>query len=139
MQWLPVLPDGSIREALTNELLMYDLAWENLALFGGYLEIVDETSNSVTVMNNGWGAAYNVTAGNEIIEIIHPGEIVVINRNGNFMQYHRLLQIGEEEDLTLMNVNLTDIKSDNNESTPSLSFVSIIFCLMAVITFRRKK
>ena len=139
MQWLPVLPDGSIREALTNELLMYDLAWENLALFGGYLEIVDETSNSVTVMNNGWGAAYNVTAGNEIIEIIHPGEIVAINRNGNFMQYHRLLQIGEEEDLTLMNVNLTDIKSDNNESTPSLSFVSIIFCLMAVITFRRKK
>jgi len=139
MQWLPVLPDGSIREALTNELLMYDLAWENLELFGGYLEIVDETSNSVTVMNNGWGAAYNVTAGNEIIEIIHPGEIVAINRNGNFMQYHRLLQIGEEEDLTLMNVNLTDIKSDNNESAPSLSFVSIIFCLMAVITFRRKK
>ena len=139
MQWLPVLPDGSIREALTNELLMYDLAWENLELFGGHLEIVDETSNSVTVENIGWGAAYNVTAGNEIIEIIHPGEIVAINRNGNFMQYHRLLQIGEEEDLTLMNVNLTDIKSDNNESTPSLSFVSIIFCLMAVITFRRKK
>ena len=139
MQWLPVLPDGSIREALTNELLMYDLAWENLELFGGHLEIVDETSNSVTVMNNGWGAAYNVTAGNGIMDIIHPGEIVVINRNGNFMQYHRLLQIGEEEDLTLMNVNLTDIKSDNNESTPSLSFVSIIFCLMAVITFRRKK
>ena len=139
MQWLPVLPDGSIRDALTNELLMYDLAWENLALFGGYLEIVDETSNSVTVMNNGWGAAYNVTAGNEIIEIIHPGETVAINRNGNFMQYHRLLQIGEGENLTLMNVNLTDIKLGNNELTPSLSFVSIIFCLMAVITFRRKK
>jgi hypothetical protein len=139
MQWLPVLPDGSIREALTNELLMYDLAWENLELFGGHLEIVDETSNSVTVMNNGWGAAYNVTAGNEIIEIIHPGETVAINRNGNFMQYHRLLQIGEGENLTLMNVNLTDIKLGNNELTPSLSFVSIIFCLMAVITFRRKK
>ena len=139
MQWSPVLPDGSIREALVNELLMYDLAWENLKLFGGYLEIVDETSNSVTVMNNGWGAAYNTTAGNGIIDIIQPGETVTINRNGNFMQYHRLLQVGEKENLTLMNVNLTDIKSDNSESTPSLSFVSIIFCLMAVITFRRKK
>ena len=139
MQWSPVLPDGSIREALVNELLMYDLAWENLKLFGGYLEIVDETSNSVTVMNNGWGAAYNTTAGNGIIDIIQPGETVTINRNGNFMQYHRLLQVGEEENLTLMNVNLTDTKSDNSESTPSLSFVSIIFCLMAVITFRRKK
>ena len=139
MQWLPVLPDGSIREALTNELLMYDLAWENLELFGGYLEIVDETSNSVTVMNNGWGAAYNVTAGNEIIEIIHPGEIVAINRNGNFMQYHRLLQIGEEEDLTLMAVNLTEIQDNGNESTPSMSFISIIFCLLAVVTLRRNK
>jgi len=139
MQWSPVLPDGSIREALVNELLMYDLAWENLKLFGGYLEIVDETSNSVTIMNNGWGAAYNTTAGNGIIDIIQPGETVTINRNGNFMQYHRLLQVGEKENLTLMNVNLTDIKSDNSESTPSLSFVSIIFCLMAVITFRRKK
>ena len=90
-------------------------------------------------MNNGWGAAYNTTAGNGIIDIIQPGETVTINRNGDFIQYHRLLQVGEKENLTLMNVNLTDIKSDNNESTPSLSFVSIIFCLITVITFRRKK
>jgi hypothetical protein len=139
MQWSPVLPDGSIREALVNELLMYDLAWENLKLFGGYLEIVDETSNSVTVMNNGWGAAYNTTAGNGIIDIIQPGETVTINRNGDFIQYHRLLQVGEKENLTLMNVNLTDIKSIDNEATPSLSFISIIFCILAVVTFRRNK
>ena len=139
MQWSPVLPDGTIREALTNELLMYDLAWENLELFGGHLEIVDETSNSITVENIGWGAAYNVTAGNGIIDIIHPGETVIINRNGNFMQYHRLIQIGEEENLTIMNVNLTDIKPDNNKSTPSLSFISVIFCVMAIVNFRRRK
>jgi PKD repeat protein len=107
MQWSPILPDGSIREALANELLMYDLAWENLELFGGHLEIIDENSNSITVENIGWGAAYNVTAGNGIIDIIQPGETVIINKNGNFMQYHRLIQIGEEGNLTLMNVNLT--------------------------------
>jgi len=115
------------------------LAWENLELFGGRLEIIDENSNSITVENIGWGAAYNVTAGNGIIDIIHPGETVIINRNGNFMQYHRLIQIGEEENLTIMNVNLTDIKPDNNKSTPSLSFVSVIFCVMAIVNFRRRK
>jgi len=117
---------------------MYDLAWENLELFGGRLEIIDENSNSITVENIGWGAAYNVTAGNEIIDIIQPGETVIINKNGNFMEYHRLLQIGEEN-LTLMNVNLTDIKPDNNESVPSLSFVSAIFGIMAIVNFRRRK
>ena len=45
------------RGALSNELLMYDLAWENLELVGGNLQIIDETYNSVTVQNIGWGAA----------------------------------------------------------------------------------
>jgi hypothetical protein len=71
--------------------------------------------------------------------VIQPGETITINRNGNFMEYHRLLQIGEEEDLTLMAVNLTEIQDNGNESTPSMSFISIIFCLLAVVTLRRNK
>ena len=138
MQWSPI-ETTTIRGALTNELLMYDLAWENLELFGGHLEITDESAKSITVTNIGWGAAYNTTAGNEIIDLIQPGETITINRNGNFMEYHRLLQIGEEEDLTLMAVNLTEIQDNGNESTPSMSFISIIFCLLAVVTLRRNK
>ena len=138
MQWSPI-ETTTIRGALTNELLMYDLAWENLELFGGHLEITDESAKSITVTNIGWGAAYNTTAGNEIIDVIQPGETITINRNGNFMEYHRLLQIGEEEDLTLMAVNLTEIQDNGNESTPSMSFISIIFCLLAVVTLRRNK
>ena len=139
MQWSPVLPDGSIREALTNELLMYDLAWENLELFGGHLEIIDENANSITVTNIGWGTAYNVTAGNGIIDVIQSGETITINRNGNSMNYHRLSHIGEDYNLTLMAVNLTDMKSIDNEATPSLSFISVTFCILAVVTFRRNK
>ena len=139
MQWSPVLPDGSIREALTNELLMYDLAWENLELFGGRLEIIDENANSITVTNIGWGTAYNVTAGNGIIDVIQSGETITINRNGNSMNYHRLSHIGEDYNLTLMAVNLTDMKSIDNEATPSLSFISVTFCILAVVTFRRNK
>ena len=138
MQWSPI-ETTTIRGALTNELLMYDLAWENLELFGGHLEITDESAKSITVTNIGWGAAYNTTAGNEIIDVIQPGETITINRNGNFMEYHRLLQIGEEEDLTLMAVNLTEMQDNGNESTPSMSFISIIFCLLAVVTLRRNK
>jgi len=138
MQWSPI-EITTIRGALTNELLMYDLAWENLELFGGHLEIVDETSNSVTVKNTGWGAAYNVTAGSEIIEIVEPGETKKINKNSNTLIYNRLIQEGEEEDLTLISVNLTSILDTNNEATPSIDFVSITLSLVIVSALRRRK
>ena len=138
MQWSPVLPDGSIREALTNELLMYDLAWENLELFGGHLEIVDETSNSVTVMNIGWGAAYNITAGNGIIDKIGIGETAKLSKNSNVLKYNRLIQQGEEEGLTEMTLNLTTITDTNNEVTPSISFIPITASLLVVVILRRK-
>ena len=138
MQWSPVLPDGSIREALANELLMYDLAWESLELFGGYLEIIDETSNSVTVKNIGWGAAYNVTAGNEIIETIGIGETTKLNKNSNVLKYNRLMQQGEEEDLTKVNLNLTIIADTSGEATPFISFIPITASLLAVAILRRR-
>ena len=138
MQWSPILPDGSIREALTNELLMYDLAWENLELFGGHLEIVDETSNSVTVMNIGWGAAYNVTAGNGIIDKIGIGETTKLSKNSNVLKYNRLIQQGEEEGLTEMTLNLTTITNTNDEATPHISFIPITASLLVVAILRRR-
>jgi len=138
MQWSPILPDGSIREALTNELLMYDLAWENLELFGGHLEIVDETSNSVTVMNIGWGAAYNVTAGNGIIDEIGIGETTKLSKNSNVLKYNRLIQQGEEEGLTEMTLNLTAITDTNSEATQSISFIPITASLLVVAILRRR-
>ena len=118
---------------------MYDLAWENLELFGGNLEIVAETSSSVTVRNIGWGAAYNVTAGAEIIEMVEAGETKKINKKSNTLLYNRLIQEGEEEDLTLVSVNLTSIIDTNNEATPSIDFVSITLSLVIVSALRRRK
>ena len=118
---------------------MYDLAWENLELFGGNLEIIAETSNSVTVKNIGWGAAYNITTGSEIIEMIQSGETRKLNKYSNVLSYKRLLQDGEEEDLTLISVNLTTINDTDNEATPSTDFVSITLCLAIVSALRRKK
>lgn len=138
MQWSPFLPDGSIREALTNELLMYDLAWENLELFGGYLEIIDETSNSVTVKNIGWGAAYNTTAGNGIIEKIDIGETIKLSKNSNVLKYNRLIQQGEEEDLTEVTLNLTIITDTSGETTSSISFIPITVSLLVVAILRRR-
>ena len=138
MQWSPI-ELTTIRGALSNELLMYDLAWENLELFGGNLEIIAETSNSVTVKNIGWGAAYNITTGSEIIEMIQSGETRKLNKYSNVLSYKRLLQDGEEADLTLISVNLPTIIDTDNEATPSINFISITLCLAIVSTLWRRK
>ena len=117
---------------------MYDLAWENLELFGGHLEIVDETSNSVTVKNIGWGAAYNVTAGNGIIEKIDIGETTKLSKNSNVLKYNRLVQQGEEEGLTKVTLNLTIITDTRSETTPSISFILISASLLTVAILRRR-
>ena len=137
MQWSPI-ELTTIRGALENELLMYDLAWENLELFGGNLEIISEDAGSVTVKNVGWGAAYNVTAGEEVIGKVEVGETKKINKNGNTLFYKRLIQEGEEADLTLIAVNLTTIFDTNNETTPSINFVTIVISLAIVSALRRK-
>jgi hypothetical protein len=138
MQWSPI-ETTTIRQALTNELLMYDLAWENLELFGGHLEIVTETSDSVRVINTGWGAAYNVTAGNGVTEKMEPGETKTLKKGSNVLQYLRLVHVGEEEGLTLITIELGNIVEDDGEITPALSPISLIFSLMAVVALRKRR
>ena len=137
MQWSPIV-STTIRGALSNELLMYDLAWENLELVGGHLQIIDETYNSVTVQNIGWGAAYNVTAGNEIVEKVERNQIITISKNSNFLQYNRLIHEGEESDLTLISTNLTSMQNPENRGTPSIGFVSVSLTLLAIATTRKR-
>ena len=137
MQWSPIV-STTIRGALSNELLMYDLAWENLELVGGNLQIIDETYNSVTVQNIGWGAAYNVTAGNEIVEKVERNQIITISKNSNFLQYNRLIHEGEESDLTLISTNLTSMQNPENRGTPSIGFVSVSLTLLAIATTRKR-
>ena len=137
MQWSPIV-STTIRGALSNELLMYDLAWENLELVGGNLQIIGETYNSVTVQNIGWGAAYNVTAGNEIVEKVERNQIITISKNSNFLQYNRLIHEGEESDLTLISTNLTSMQNPENRGTPSIGFVSVSLTLLAIATTRKR-
>ncbi len=118
---------------------MYALAWENLELFGGHLEIVSETSDSVKVTNTGWGAAYNVTAGNGVTEKIEPGETKTLKKGSNVLQYLRLVHVGEEEGLTLVTIELGNIIEDDGEITPALSPLSIIFSLIAIVALRKRK
>ena len=138
MQWSPIV-STTIRGALTNELLMYDLAWENLELVGGHLQIIDETYNTVTLQNIGWGAAYNVTTGNEIIEQVGRNQIVTLSKESNFLQYNRLIHEGEEADLTLISINLTSMSNPDSSITPSIDFISITLSLVIVSVLRRRK
>jgi len=138
MQWSPLV-STTIRGALSNELLMYDMAWENLELVGGHLQIIDESYDSVTVQNIGWGAAYNVTTGNEIIERVERNQVITLSKSYNFLQYNRLIHEGEETDLTLITMNLTSMSNPNSGTTPSIDFISIILSLAIISTIRRKK
>ena len=138
MQWSPIV-STTIRGALSNELLMYDLAWENLELVGGHLQIIDESYNSVTVQNIGWGAAYNVTTGNEIIEKVERNQVITLSKNSNVLQYNRLIHEGEEADLTLISMNLTSMPNPDSGTTPSINFVTIVISLAIVSALRREK
>ncbi len=138
MQWSPLV-STTIRGALSNELLMYDMAWENLKFVGGHLQIIDESYDSVTVQNIGWGAAYNVTTGNEIIERVERNQVITLSKNYNFLQYNRLIHEGEEADLTLITMNLTSMSNPNSGTTPSIDFISITLSLAIVSALRRKK
>ena len=138
MQWSPVV-STTIRGALSNELLMYDLAWENLELVGGRLQIIDESYNSVTVQNIGWGSAYNVTTGNEIIEKLGRNQVITLSKDSNFLQYNRLIHEGEESDLTLISMNLTSMSNPDSETTPSIGFISASLSLLAIANSRKRK
>ena len=138
MQWSPIV-STTIRGALSNELLMYDLAWENLELVGGHLQIIDESYNSVTVQNIGWGAAYNVTTGNEIIEKVERNQVITLSKNSNVLQYNRLIHEGEEADLTLISMNLTSMSNPDSGTTPSIGFISIGICLVFAANLRKEK
>jgi hypothetical protein len=49
-------------EARLNEVLgVYELTWDNLHHLGGALHLEDVNGTSVTVLNDGWGPAYNLT------------------------------------------------------------------------------
>ena len=107
--------------------------------FGKTFYLIDESYNSVTVQNIGWGAAYNVTTGNEIIEKVERNQVITLSKNSNVLQYNRLIHEGEEADLTLISMNLTSMPNPENETTPSIDFISITLSLVIVSALRRRK
>jgi len=80
-----------------------------------------------------------VTAGKGITERIEPGETMTIKKSSNVLQYLRLIHEGEEENLTLIIMELGNVMEKEGEITPALSPISIIFSLVAVIVLRNRK
>jgi len=101
MQWSPV-EDSTIRQELTNELLMYDLAWENLHKFGGHLVVTDTSPGKITVRNEGWGAAYNLSAGGTTLPHLEPGETATLVWYDSQLRYERIMHVPEEPDIAIV-------------------------------------
>ncbi len=96
MQWSPV-EDSTLRQELANELLMYDMAWENLLKLGGRPVVIATGPGELTVRNDGWGAAYNLSAGGIILPQLEPGETATVDWHDSQLRYERILRNPERD------------------------------------------
>ncbi len=96
LQWVPV-EDSTLRQELANELLMYDMAWENLLKLGGRPVVIGTGPGELTVRNDGWGAAYNLSAGGIILPRLEPGETATVDWHDSQLRYERILRNPERD------------------------------------------
>ena len=95
-QWSPI-EDSTLRQELANELLMYDMAWENLLKLGGRPVVIGTGPGELTVRNDGWGAAYNLSAGGIILPRLEPGETATVDWHDSQLRYERILRNPERD------------------------------------------
>ena len=73
------------------------------------------------------------------IDKVERNQVITLSKSYNFLQYNRLIHEGEEADLTLISMNLTSMSNPENETTPSIDFISITLSLVIVSVLRRRK
>ena len=76
---------------------MYDMAWENLLKLGGRPVVIGTGPGELTVRNDGWGAAYNLSAGGIILPRLEPGETATVDWHDSQLRYERILRNPERD------------------------------------------
>jgi len=90
-----------VEQRLNEVLNVYRIAWENLTHLGGAIHVDDVGSNTVSVYNDGWGSAYNVTTGTDTVDQLAPGEnaTLTIDEARDAVAYERLAVEGDDPSL----------------------------------------
>lgn len=98
---------SDVEARLEEPIRAYHVVWENLTYIDGSLRVVDAGDEAVTLRNDGWAPAYNVTAKGsgledlaetETVDSVAPGETVTLSRpaGADVVAYQETLRTGEE-------------------------------------------
>ena len=146
LQWLGATLEDA-REMLDNELKMYEMVWENLTLMGGNIEIKNIENGKIALMNIGWGAAYNITYGKQIIGLVESGEEIIFNleyeTDGSMtdgISYNRMNITGEEEAITEITISIKKemgiVEEENGIPYPNITLVILTVIISVVLRAR---
>ena len=146
LQWIGATLEDA-RGMLDNELKMYEMVWENLTLMGGNMEIKDIENGKIALMNMGWGAAYNITYGKQIIGLVESGEEIILNveyeTDGSMtdgISYNRMNITGEEESITEITISIKEemgiVEEENGIPYPNITLV-ILTVVMSIMLRKR--
>ena len=146
LQWLGATLENA-REMLDNELKMYEMVWENLTLMGGNIEIKNIENGKIALMNIGWGAAYNITYGKQIIGLVESGEEIILNleyeTDGSMtdgISYNRMNITGEEEAITEITISIKKemgiVEEENGIPYPNITLVILTVIISVVLRAR---
>ena len=146
LQWIGATLEDA-RGMLDNELKMYEMVWENLTLMGGNMEIKGIENGKIALMNMGWGAAYNITYGKQIIGLVESGEEIILNveyeTDGSMtdgISYNRMNITGEEESITEITISIKEemgiVEEENGIPYPNITLV-ILTVVMSIMLRNR--
>ena len=138
MQWF-IATFEDARDALDNELKMYEMAWENLTLMGGNVQIESVENDKITLKNIGWGDAYNITYGKQIVEIVESEEMIVLdieygtdNSMIDMITYNRMNITGEEESMTEIAISIRE-ETGYIEQQKWIPYPNIMLIILTVV------
>ncbi len=146
LQWIGATLEDA-RGMLDNELKMYEMVWENLTLMGGNIEIKGIENGKIALMNMGWGAAYNITYGKQIIGLVESGEEIILNveyeTDGSMtdgISYNRMNITGEEESITEITISIKEemgiVEEEKGIPYPNITLV-ILTVVMSIMLRNR--
>ena len=98
-------------------------------------------------MNIGWGAAYNITYGKQIIGLVESGEEIILNleyeTDGSMtdgISYNRMNITGEEEAITEITISIKKemgiVEEENGIPYPNITLVILTVIISVVLRAR---
>lgn len=96
-------------------------------------------NDKITLKNIGWGAAYNITYGKQIVEIVESEEMIVLdieyetdNSMIDMITYNRMNITGEEESMTEIAISIRE-ETGHIEQQKWIPYPNIMLIILTVV------